>query len=238
MDNAAYASLTRQSGLRKEFEVIANNIANVATDGFRREGVIFSEFVVESAEGNASLSMARANGRIIDRGQGNLNQTGGDLDFAIEGDGFFLLETQDGPRLSRAGHFQLNAAGEIVAADGARLLDAGQAPIEVARDVVSLHLAADGTLSADGEPIADVGIFVPRDPNALSRETGVRFLSEGGIDPAPAPRLVQGFVEASNVEPVLEVARMIEVQRAYEAGKSFLDNEHQRMRDVIRTLGT
>lgn len=237
MDNASYATLTRQTGLRDELQVIANNLANASTTGYRREGIVFSEFVSRHEDADASLSMARANVRIIDRSQGQLQQTGGMLDFALEGEGFFLVEGREGRFLTRAGNFHLNPAGELVTADGARLLDAGEAPIQLPADASGLSLAPDGTLSIDGRAVAQVGVFNPADPMTLSRAAGVRFTAEAGVVPVAAPSMIHGFVEGSNVDPVLEVARMIEVQRAYEAGRSFGAGEHERMRDVIQTLG-
>jgi flagellar basal-body rod protein FlgF len=237
MDNASYATLLRQSGLRQEMQVIANNIANVGTDGFRKEGVVFSEFVSRQENRDVSLSMAMASGRIVDRSQGQLTQTGGAYDFAIEGEGYFLVQTPEGERLTRAGRFFPNAEGDLMTADGARLLDAGRAPVFVPPDAASVTLATDGTLSADGQPLAQVGLFAPEDPNDMAREAGVRFRTDSGVAPVAEPTLVQGFLEASNVDPVLEVARMIEVQRAYESGRSLLQNEHDRIQNVIKTLG-
>jgi len=237
MDNATYATLTRQSGLKAEMQAIAHNIANVSTDGFRREGVIFAEHVERMETADASLSMAAAHGRTIDTRQGQLVETGGRFDFAIEGEGFFQLETADGVRLTRAGRFMPDATGTLVAADGARLLDAGGAPVVVPPGAGSFRLAADGTLSADGQPLARLGVVMPVDRTGLSRAAGVRFLAEGGVRAVETPRLAQGFVEASNVDPVIEIARMIEVQRAYERGRRLIGSEDERIRNVIQTLG-
>jgi flagellar basal-body rod protein FlgF len=85
MDNAIYATITRQSGLRSEMQVIANNIANASTDGYRKEGLIFSEYVKAMETRDTSVSMARAEARMIDRTQGQLAQTDGQFDFAIDG---------------------------------------------------------------------------------------------------------------------------------------------------------
>ena len=140
MDAAGYTTLTRQSGLMREIQAIANNIANSSTSGFRREGVVFSEYV-QRLDDSPSLSMARASGRNIDLTQGDLNITGGSYDFAIQGEGFFLLETPNGNRLSRAGSFMPAADGNLVNPDGYRLLDAGGAPIFVPPDAGPVALA-------------------------------------------------------------------------------------------------
>lgn len=237
MDNAAYVTLTRQSGLMREMQVLAHNIANLSTTGYRREGVLFSEFV-RGLEGDvATLSMAAANARQTFLNPGALTHTGGSLDLAIEGDGFFLVETPAGERLTRAGHFSRNADGEMVNPDGHRLLDAGGAPIFVPADAGVIGIARDGTVSAGGDPIAQIGLVRPADPSELRREGGTLLEANGDILPAENAALHQGFLEESNVNPINEMARMIAVQRAYEAGQSFLEREDERVRAVIRTLG-
>ncbi len=234
MGSVGYVTLSRQSGLMNEMRIVANNIANSATTGFRQEGLVFSEFV-KSAPNQASLSMTRAQVRNTSLEQGTLTQTNGDFDFAIEGDGFFLIETPDGERLSRAGSFTPNAAGDLVTADGYRVLDAGGAPVFVPPGA-QVGVASDGTVSADGQPLGQIGIYMPTDPLDLQREDGVMFRADGGFEPTDGARVLQGFLESSNVNPILQVARMIEVQRAYEMGQSFLDAENERIRAAVKAM--
>ena len=235
MDAAVYATLNRQSGLMREMGVVANNIANASTTGFRREGVVFSEYVA-ALDQDPSLSMANASGRHVDLTQSTIAQTGGPFDFAIQGEGFFLVETPQGQRLTRAGSFTPSAEGELVTPDGYRLLDAGGAPIFIPPDAKGVAMAADGTLSAGGQPIAQVGLWQPSDPLALRHQSGTLF-DGGAVEPAEGATVMQGMLEDSNVEPVSEIARMVEVQRAYELGQKFLDAEDERVRGVITTLG-
>lgn len=234
MENAGYVTLTRQSGLMREMRVIANNIANQATTGFRQEGVIFSEFV-RDVQGADSLSMARGNVRNTSMLQGTIEQTGAPFDLAIEGDGFFLVETPAGQRLTRAGTFTPDANGDLVTMDGYRVLDAGGAPIFVPPNV-KVAIGRDGTMSVDGNPIGQIGLWQPTDPLQMRREDGVRFTSDGGVEPAPESRVLQGFIEHSNVDPLGQIARMIEVQRAYELGQKFLENEHERVRNLVQNI--
>ncbi len=237
MDNAGYVSLTRQTGLLKELQTIANNVANISTTGYRREGVVFSEYIQPTGRRSPSLSFADANARMTDPTQGALTRTGDTFDFAIEGEGFFQLETPSGVRLTRAGAFTPNASGELVSPDGFRLLDSGEAPIFVPPDAGPVSLAPDGTLSANGTPLAQVGVVLPNDPAAMIRAGGVMFKNPSGTTPIEHPKIMQGFLEGSNVSPVTEMARLIEVQRSYELGQKFLDREDERIRSVIRTLG-
>jgi len=235
MEVTGYITLSRQSGLMNEMQIIANNIANSATTGFRQEGLVFSEYV-DAAQGRSSLSMSRAQVRNTSMAQGALTQTNGSFDFAIEGDGFFLIETPDGDRLTRAGSFSPNADGDLVTLNGHRVLDAGGAPVFVPSSSGKVSVAADGTISAEGQALGQIGLFMPNDRHDLIREDGVMFRADGGIQPAENARMLQGFLEGSNVNPVLQLARMIDVQRAYEMGQSFLETEDERIRNAVKTL--
>jgi flagellar basal-body rod protein FlgF len=237
MDLPGYVALTRQTGLLKEMQSVANNIANITTTGFRREGVVFAEMVEALPAEGGSVAMTAARGRYTDDIQGALVQTGGTLDLAIEGEGFFTVLTPEGERLTRAGAFTRNADGEIVNMDGHRLLDEGAGPIQVPFEAESISVAADGTLSVDGAPVARIGLVTVEDNTRVFREGGVLFRAEAGTVPLEDGRVVQGFLEQSNVNAVAEMARMILVQRAYEYGQKLMDQEDARIRQVVRTLG-
>ncbi len=238
MDNTIYTALTRQSGLMTEMRTVANNIANANTDGYRREGVIFAEFISALAPQDPSLSMATAEVRDTRFDQAPVSFTGGAFDLAIEGDGFFMVEGAEGPLLTRAGSFTPSPDGDMVTSDGLRLLDAGGAPVFVPPDVGQIAISADGTMSADGQPLTQIGLWAPADPKDLLHRDGVRFAAPGGAEPViEGGRIMQGYLENSNVDPIGEIARMIEIQRAYEQGQAFLESEDQRVRDVIQALG-
>ena len=237
MDLAGYVALTRQSGLARELQSVANNIANLSTTGYRREGVIFAEMVEALPVEGGAVAMTAARARFTDELQGALVETGGTLDFAIEGEGYFTVMTLQGERLTRAGAFMRDADGQIVTADGYLLLDEGGGAILVPIDAQSISLAADGTLSADDQPLAQLGLVRVEDPTKLFREAGVLFRADADPVPVEDGRMVQGFLEQSNVNPVAEMARMIEVQRAYEYGQKLLDQEDERIRLVVRVLG-
>ena len=237
MDNAGYTTLNRQSGLMREMQAVANNIANLSTTGFRKEGVIFSEHVADLEGGEPSLSMATADGRAINLSQGTLQQTGGAFDFAIEGNGFFMIAAPDGNQLTRAGAFTRSPEGMLVTSEGYPLLDSSAGPITVPADAGTVTVANDGTISAGGAPIAQLGLFLPAEQNDLIHAGGTRFKTTGQVDPLEGGTVFQGFLENSNVNPVNEITRMIEVQRAYEMGQGFLDAEDGRIRAVLQTLG-
>jgi flagellar basal-body rod protein FlgF len=235
METAGYTALSRQMGLMREMSLIANNIANANTAGFRQEGMIFSEYV-RRADGDASVAMSTGQIRNTSFVQGTLEQTGSAFDLGIEGDGFFLIQTPQGERLTRAGAFTPSAEGNLVTPDGYPVLDEGGAPLFVPPGASDFAVAPDGTISAQGRPIGRVGIVQPLDQAGMVREGGVMFRADSGFEPVDNPRVMQGALESSNVDPILQVSRMIEVQRAYELGQSFMEREDERARTAIKTF--
>lgn len=240
MDNPTYISLSRQSGLLKELSVIANNMANSDTIGFKREGAVFTEFIngargSTAAEGaRHSLSMGRLGAHFSEFTHGELRQTSGELDVAIDGEGFFMVESPGGERLTRAGHFQANAEGILVTPDGMPVLDQAGGQIQIPQEINRLAIGGDGTISGDGVELAKLGV-VTADPTTMSRDGGNLWVARNGTEIVEEPRILQGFVEDSNVQPVAEIARMIEVQRYYDAGQKLLEMEDERIRQVITT---
>lgn len=238
MDNPGYVTLSRQSALLQNMRLISNNIANMSTAGYRRESVVFTEIVDRLNVDGGSTSQTAAKVRVTDFSQGSLRSTGGDFDFAIEGDGFFLIETPDGEALSRVGAFVRNAAGELVTQDGQRVLGEGGAALFFPPEAEQITVATDGTISADGQPVGRIALVTVENPQNLQRSEGGRFVTEDPLAPADGATIFHRFVEDSNVDPVREIARMIEVQRAYEMGQSFLETEDERMRQAIRVIGS
>ena len=235
METASYTTLARQTGLMREMQIIANNIANSSTTGFRQEGIIFSEYIVQGNQGDHIAMPASRIGN-SSFAQGELEHTGGSLDLAVEGDGFFLVATPNGDRLTRAGSFSATAEGELVTHDGYAVLDTGGAPVFLPNNIMNLSVAADGTISAYGRELGQIGVFDPIDSMSMEREGGVFFKSDAGWEPVESPTIKQGYVENSNVNQVLQISRMIEVQRAYEIGQSFLEREDERVRSAVKTI--
>ncbi|MEL6798266.1 MAG: flagellar hook-basal body complex protein [Pseudomonadota bacterium] len=238
MDNAGYATLGRQSGLLREMQAVAHNIANMSTTGYRREGVIFSEFVRATGPDSPSLSMAAGRVAQTDLSRAPMRLTEATFDMAIEGPGFFQVATPDGNALTRAGNFTPLPDGRLVTPAGFALLDAGGAEIQVPPGATAVSVSPDGTLSANGGPVAQIGLWQVPDGARLDRVAGVVFRTPDGVIPAAADTTIQqGFLEGSNVSPVTEISRMIAVQRAYELGQGLLDREDERVRTTLRTLG-
>ncbi len=234
MSNAIYATLTRQHGLMQEMQVVANNLANASTTGYKSDRAIFTEFLAATGPQSPSLSMGTLGAHTFDMEQGGLKFTGGQFDLAIQGEGFFTIETAQGPRLTRAGHFQLSAEGTLVDASGNNVLGAGGGTITIPPEATNVQIADDGTISANGQLIDRIGIVTAN--GLLMRESQTQFFAPDGFTETETGKLVQGALEQSNVSPVLEVARMIEVQRAYEAGQNLLEREDKRINQLISAV--
>jgi len=220
----------------RELNTIANNIANISTSGYRRESVIFAEHVKAMGGADPSLSIATMNHRYVDFSAGQISGSDNPLDMAIEGDGFFLVESVDGPRLTRAGSFSLNGVGELVNTEGRRVLDEGGGALVLPPQSTSISVAADGTITADNQPVGRIGV-VTADAAYLVREGDNMFRAEQGYEPVAIPRVRQNALEGSNVSAVTEIAHLIEVQRAYEMGQSFMQSDDERIKRTVRELG-
>jgi flagellar basal-body rod protein FlgF len=236
MTNPIYTLLSKQVGLRQQVDVIAHNVANLSTTGFKREGLTFAAHVRRLEQPGGSLAMVEIGSSHTDLRSGTLGHTGNAFDFAVDGAGFFAVETGGGVRYTRDGRFSTNQLGELVTTTGHRVLDEGGAPIVIPPEISDVTASADGALSApDGRPLGVLGVWeLPA--GFLRREADGLFVSE--VDPAPAPesRVVQGFLEASNVNPIAELTDLIEAQRAYERGSAMLQSEHERMGRMLEKL--
>lgn len=232
MSDAITAGLSRQSGLIKELNTIATNVANGSTDGFKREASVFTEYV----DRDAGLSMGALRGRWTDRAQGALQATGGTYDLAVEGRGMFAVQRQNEILLTRAGAFQTDAEGMLITKEGWPVLDEGGGTIEVPPETLDVTISPDGTVSLDGLATAQIGVFDAPD-GSLQRAGDTLFRPTQGYVFVDEPGVRQGFLERSNVNPVAEIARLTEAQRLFEAGQDLLNTEHQRLEDMIRLIG-
>ena len=239
MENALTAALSRQIVLARALETTANNIANQTTAGFKAERIEFREYLARApgiGGDGAPVSLVFDPDSYTDFSAGGMEATYNDLDFAIEGDGFFGVETEAGLRYTRDGRFSMNADGELVTRSGARVLDAGGAPILIDPEAGPLVLSNDGVLQQNGVNIGALGVFRFEEPRALRKEGANLFAADAEPLSAPSPRIRQGFVETSNVAPIAAVTDMIEIMRAYEQAARVIESSDELVRNTIRTL--
>lgn len=242
MDNALFVGLSRQMILRREMEIIANNIANMDTTGFKVESMMQKTDPAEPAVtlgGPRPVKFVAPDGVARDFGQGVLSMTGGELDMAIEGQGFFQVQTPQGPRFTRDGRFTTDPTGRLVTQGGHAVLDASGGEITIDMEKGQVSVGADGTLSQGNEQVGKVGMYAFANPGALEKAGDNLFRNASNLAATPAAeaKLRQGFLEGSNVKPVIEITRMVEVSRAYESTSRMMDSEHELSRRAVERLG-
>jgi len=241
MDNAMLIGLSRQLTLRREMDITANNIANINTDGFKAERVMLESRETRRArheDGPPQVQFVGEWAMARDFNQGALTSTGRPLDLALDGPGFFVLETQAGDRFTRDGRFTLNAQGELTASDGARVLDEGGAPIVLDPNAGPVQFGTDGVLIQNGNPGARLALAVFEAPGQLSKIGDNRYAAPedaARLDERPVVR--QGFSESSNVRAILEMSRMMEVSRAYQSVTRMIRDADELSRKAIERLG-
>jgi len=242
MDNSLLVSLSQQLAAFRAIDVIANNIANASTPGYKRESSKFEEYVAhmkpaEGQTGTQQVSFVRGAGTVRDNSQGALNQTGAPFDLAIAGKGFFEVQTPQGLRYTRDGHFSLDANGQIVNSSGYPLQGDGGA-ITITPDDGDIHIAPDGTVSGRTGQLAKVQVADFADESAMVKEgTNLYSTSQAAVAPAVID-IRQGALENSNVQPVIEISHMIEVMRAYEATATLTKSQQDMQMTAVEKLGT
>ena len=234
--------LTRQLTLRRAMDVAANNIANSQTTGFKAERVMLAENTDSRArhiDGPDRVAFVDEWALGRDFTQGVLTHTGRPLDMALEGEGFFTLQTEAGERFTRDGRFTLNALGELTASDGAQVLDEGGRPIILDPESGAITIGADGAINQGGAPGQRLGLAVFADAAVLQKTGENRFSApedaERMADAAPLVR--QGHSESSNVRPMAEITRMMEVSRAYASVTRMIRDADELSRKAIERLG-
>jgi flagellar basal-body rod protein FlgF len=240
MENPSFIALSQQTALSRHMEVLANNLANMNTPAFKAERLVFTELMKETRalglDDAGPMSFVQPHGTYLDLSEGVLTPTGNPLDIAISGEGFFAVQTVDGTAYTRAGRFTLDANGQIVTSSGLPVLAAGGGPIRI-EDGGQISIAADGTVSTEQGIVARLQVVTFEDPQRLQR--GPDGLYAPG-DQAPvevaAPQVVQGMIEQSNVSPILEMTRLIDVTRSYQRMSQIIESEHQRQRQAINSL--
>jgi flagellar basal-body rod protein FlgF len=242
MENSLLVGLSRQVALRRELDVIANNLANLGTTGFKGEGVLFQEFLDGQVRDHGFAAPDQRVAFVIDRAtrtdfsQGPMERTGNALDVAIDGEGFLVVETDDGERFTRNGTLTVDSTGRLVTASGQAVLGDG-GPIVLEPDDTEISIAPDGTVSTrDG----DRGrLRVVRFENEAQLVKGGENLFAANDAPLPAEprtRILQGMIEKSNVRPVVEMSRMIEVTRAYTTLANMMQRTDELRRNAIERL--
>lgn len=241
MDLASTVTVSRMDADMRAMDVVANNLANANTPGFKVGHMQFTDWLARQAgtgapKGESSIAFAEDRATWRDNEVGKLTHSGNPLDLAISGNGYFTVNTPRGPRLTRDGRFGIMPNGTIADDAGEPLLDKTGQPITVSAADTRLTVKGDGTLSSENGQLATIGIVQPSNPNAMTAEGGTLFRADVPTAPVTQAKLVQGAVEGSNVQPLTEMTRMIEAERRFQMMTQFIQAESDRNTSVIDKL--
>lgn len=246
MDNSLLVSLSQQLAAYRAMDVIANNIANASTPGFKRETAKFEEYVThvrpsETQQGPQALSFVKDAGVVRDLGQGEMTSTGASLDFAINGKGFFAVQTPNGMRYTRDGHFSLNQDGQLVTSDGYAVQGDG-GNITITPDDGNVSVGPDGTISSilngASNQIGKLQVMSFPNERAMIKQGANLYSTTQAATPSTESTVAQRMLEGSNVKPVIEISHMVEVMRAYQMTATLSSSQEQLMRQAIDKLGS
>ncbi|MDM9626388.1 flagellar basal-body rod protein FlgF [Rhizobium sp. S152] len=241
MQSGLYVSLSSQIALERRLTTIADNMANVNTTGFRATEVKFDEMLGNTGNKiNAKVAYVSQGNDYLSGDNGELQQTGNMLDFAVKGDAWFALETPAGRVLTKDGRFTMTDNGQLVSVRGYPVLDAGGAPIQLNTAGGEPKVGSDGLMYQDGKQIGSLGLF------EADISKGYLRYENSGIMTTQAPQAVtdrfnvgvrQGYVENSNVNAMREITQLIEVNRAFESMTSLSKDSEASFSEAIKTLG-
>ncbi|HIJ64222.1 MAG TPA: flagellar basal-body rod protein FlgF [Rhodospirillaceae bacterium] len=240
MENTTYISLSSQTALWRDMEVVANNMANANTPAYKTEEPMFREFMVK-AKSDASpfgrkLSFVHDAGLLRDTREGPLTDTGNSFDLAISGDGYFTLDTPAGPRYTREGHFRLDETGMLVSASGYPVMQQNDQPIIIAPNETQVNIASDGSISTENGNIGKVKLVKFDNEQELHKAGNGTYQTSADANPVEKPNIVQGMLEQSNVQPIVQMTKMMQILRTYEGVQNMLMNEHDRQLKAMPIL--
>jgi flagellar basal-body rod protein FlgF len=241
MENALLIGLSRQMAMTREMSTIANNLANMNTSGFKSEAMLFDQFLMEDAsEGSqaSKITFVQDFGQHRNLRDGTLQMTANPFDVAITGDGFFRVQTENDILYTRNGHFRLDEAGQLVTAGGEPVLTDADAPMLFAQDETDITIARDGTVSSSLGLRGKISVVTFENLQNMRNVGGTLLSTLQDEQPVDEPRVVQGALEGSNVQPIVEMTNMIEVTRSYASAQKLIDQSDQMRRKAIQELGS
>lgn len=236
IENTTYIVLSRQDAMRRQLDIIANNIANANTTAFKSEQLLFQEFLVDGENGN-KISFVTDIGTARDLSEGEFMRTQNPLDIAIRGSGYLIVDAPEGPRYTRNGALRVDAEGFLVSSYGYKVLDDKDKPIQIDPNDPQLSIAPDGTITGGVGPLGRLGLVTFENEQNLKQVGAGMYTTDDDPIEAEDVRIEQGMLENSNVEAILEMTRMIQLSRSYQSAQSMVTREDDVRRRGIERLG-
>lgn len=237
MENTLFIALSRQMTVRRQLETVANNLANANTAGFKSEKLMFVEYLSKSDNGKSQMNFVQDLASARNHNPGKYDKTGNAFDMAIEGPGFFVVENPKGEqRYTRDGQFRLSQEGTLINRNGLTVLGEGDAPIVFQPNDVDISVNADGTVSAGDQVRGRLKVVEFENPYKMKKAEGNLYKSDVEPDAPTKSSVVQGMIEGSNVQPILEITEMMHAMRSYQHAGKLIESEHERQRRAIDRL--
>ncbi len=222
MDTGIYVALSKQIGIFRDMEVSANNIANVDTSGYQSEKLLFSDYLVPSTKQEQKVSFSNEYTTFRDTQQGTLKITNSPLDAAIEGSGYFAVQTPLGVRYTRNGNFRTNQDGMLVSKEGYTVLDESSQPIQLDELDRVVQIRADGSVNVDGTERAKLKVVEFDNEQLLHRVGNTMYSSEAAPKPATNFKIVNGALERSNVQSFAALTHLLATTRSASDSATFI----------------
>lgn len=241
MNSGIYGAISGNMAMMKQLDVLANNLANVNTPGFKKDTISFESVLAASnaqgTEGSEDSPMLIEEKYSIDYSAGQVKVTDNTFDIALDGDGFFAVNTPQGKAYTRQGNFKIDANSKLVTADGYEVLGGGS-PIIINGGSVSFD--EKGKISVEGQETGSIDVVDFPKPYAL-RKIGSALFMPNSSDATPQPAkntlVKQGYLEGSNVNTLEEMVRMIETTRSSETCQKMIQNYDQMTGKAVNDLG-
>ena len=238
METSIIVALSRQDTLQRHIDVVANNLANMNTTAFKGERMMFTDHLVRTGSGDHrvgdAIAFVRDLATVRDLADGKLEQTGGDLDLALVGEGYFVVSTPEGERYTRDGQLRLDQAGQLVTEDGLPVLTQSGAPLVFGPQDTRIGIARDGAVSSEMGDLGRLRVVRFAHPERMQPVAGGLMASDEQPEDVAAPALMQGMLESSNVQPIVEMERLIDLHRAYDQARVLVDREDDRIRKMLQ----
>ena len=233
MDNGIYIALSRQTALFRNMEITSNNIANVNTPGFNAQRLVFSDFLAK--DGDRKSAYANDPSTYRDTASGSVRMTGNTFDLAISGKGYFQVQTDAGVRYTKAGNFAIDSNGVLTNISGFPVLGSDGGQIIIPPNVRDVSINGAGQITADGEQLAEIGMVEFKDQQRMVRQGSTLYDSKEQPLPAETSRMVQGGIESSNVSPVSEMVKVMEISRSVGSTAKFVETMYDLQRKTAST---
>lgn len=236
MENSIYLGLSRQTVLRNHLDIVSNNIANMNTSGFRAQNMLIDEYINKERGDFDPMTFAYDYGQYKTTTPGSMTQTGNELNVALNGPGFMSVQMANGEiGYTRDGNFQKGPAGALLTSGGLPVMGQG-GPITIPDNATEINIDEKGVISDQNGSFAQLGIFEFANLQDMQAQGNNTYTTTQAPQEPIKTVAAQGFIEGSNVVPVVEITKMIEILRDYQGTQKILETEHDRLRSAIQKL--